>query len=83
MRPSFNFDFDDVLGKDEWESICLAFQKRHVLAHKMGVADEDYIQRANDPDAVVGHKIRITDQEVELSIRLAEKLGERLFHGVL
>ena len=83
VRASFNFDFDDALSPDEWASICLAFQKRHVLVHKMGVADEDYIQKANDPDAVVGRKIRITDQEVELSVTLVERLGRRLYSGVL
>lgn len=83
VRLTFNFGFDDVLGQDEWVSICLAFQKRHLLAHKMGVADEDYVQKANDRDAVIGRKIRISDQEVESSIVLVERLGRRLYSGVL
>jgi hypothetical protein len=82
VRALFNFDFDDEISTDEWASICLVFQKRHVLVHKMGVADADYIQKANDPDAVAGRKIRITDQEIELSVAIVERLGRRLYSGV-
>jgi hypothetical protein len=80
---SFNFNFDDVLSQDEWASICLAFQKRHLLVHKMGVADEDYIQKANAPDAITGRKIRITEQDVESSVFLIERLARRLYSGIL
>jgi len=32
----------------------------HVLAHKMGVIDEEYVRKTQDTDAVVGHKIRLS-----------------------
>jgi hypothetical protein len=49
VRETFGFDFADSLSSDEWHSACRVFQKRHLLAHKMGVIDEDYLQKANDP----------------------------------
>jgi hypothetical protein len=45
----------------------------------MGVIDEEYIRKANDPAAVVGRRIRVAQQEVTLAIRLVEALGARLF----
>jgi hypothetical protein len=83
VKETFGFDFADGLDTDDWEAACRAFQKRHLLAHKMGVIDEEYIGNSNDPAAAVGHRIRITQEEVALAIRLVEALGTRLFKGVL
>jgi hypothetical protein len=43
VKETFGFDFADGLDTDDWEAACRAFQKRHLLAHKMGVIDEEYI----------------------------------------
>jgi hypothetical protein len=83
VQDKFGFDFADGLRPDEWECACRAFQKRHLLAHKMGVIDEEYLQRANDPVAVMGRKVRLTEDEVESSISIVERMGRRLFAGVL
>jgi hypothetical protein len=78
----FGFDFADGLTLDEWEFICRTFQKRHLLSHNMGVIDEDYILKANDPSATVGRKIRVTHEEVRASVAIVEALGKRLFSGI-
>jgi hypothetical protein len=82
VLETFRFDFADVLGTDEWEQVCRMFQKRHLLAHNMGVVDEEYVQKAKDPYAVVGRKVRIDRDEVMPAIRLIETLGRRLFAGL-
>jgi len=38
--------FADSLAPDEWERASRVFQKRHLLSHKMGVIDEEYVQKA-------------------------------------
>ena len=43
--------YTERLGK----SACRVFQKRHLLAHKMGVVDQDYV-KVNDPQAILGAK---------------------------
>lgn len=83
VNEVFGFDFADGLTPVEWDYICRTFQKRHVLSHKMGVIDEDYVQKANDPGAVVGRKVRVTYEEVTSSIVIVEALGRRLFAGVM
>ena len=83
VQEAFGFDFADQLSTDSWISICRIFQKRHLLSHKMGVIDDEYVQKANDPGAVVGRRIRITKEEVSLAISLVETLGQRLFKGLL
>ena len=59
IQEKFGFDFADELGPGEWDCACRVFQKRHLLAHTMGVIDEEYVQKANDPGAIAGRKIRV------------------------
>lgn len=83
VHDTFGFDFADGLRPDEWECACRVFQKRHLLAHKMGVIDEEYLQKANDTGAVLGRKVRLTEAEVESAIGIVETMGRRLFAGLL
>ena len=78
----FRFDFADDLSTDEWEFISRVFQKRHLLSHKMGVIDEDYVQKAGDPLAVAGRKIHVQTEEVERALEVIQRLGDRLYLGL-
>lgn len=64
--------------REEWEFLNRSFQKRHVLTHNLGVVDEDYVAKANDPDAIIGRKIRLTRADVERTIDLLARLSEQL-----
>jgi hypothetical protein len=81
-KDAFGFDFADTLRPGEWDTVCRAFQKRHLLAHKMGVIDEDYLQKANDAGAVLGRRISLSSMEVETAIVIVESMGRRLFTGI-
>jgi hypothetical protein len=83
VQEAFGVDFADGLDADEWARACRIFQKRHLLAHKMGVVDEDYVKKVNDPQAIVGRKISVGSDEVTWAIGIVEALGRRLFNGVL
>jgi len=37
-----------------WEEYVESFKSGYLLAHKMGEVDEDYVKKANDPQAVLG-----------------------------
>lgn len=72
----FGIDLAQGLGDDQWSLIARCFQKRHLLAHKMGVIDEEYIKRADDPSAVAGRKVTITADEIrELVATLRQVAG--------
>lgn len=83
VQGAFAVDFADVLTPHDWDKACQLFQKRHLLAHKMGVIDEDYVKRSHDSQAVLGRKITVSRDEVTATIGLIEVLGKRLFDGVL
>jgi len=71
------FGFDIIVGvsSSEWDTVIRCFQKRHLLSHSMGVIDDDYIAKANDPTAIKGRKVSVTTTEVTDLIVFVEKLG--------
>lgn len=82
VKDLFGLDFADGISQDEWESVCRCFQKRHVLAHTMGVIDQAYIDATGDQSVTVGHKVPISQQEIEDLMACLEKMGQRLKHGL-
>ena len=63
-----------VTGK-EWRLLIRGFQKRHVIAHRMGVVDSDYIARTGDSAAVVGRKIRVSAGEIGKILQVIRKIA--------
>jgi hypothetical protein len=82
VLDAFGFDFADVTTPQEWDFVCRMFQKRHLLSHRMGVIDHEYVQKANDPIAMIGRKIVVTRNEVETSLMLVRRMGNRLYEGI-
>lgn len=65
MRKQFEFDADAALGAAAVASLHRAFQKRHLLAHRMGVVDADYLQKTGDTTAREGRRIAVSASEVD------------------
>jgi len=79
VREQFSVDFAAATAPADWTHVNRAFQKRHLLAHKMGVVDADYLSATGDSPSLLGRKVSILAPEVrELSGRLLE-LGRELF----
>lgn len=78
LQDALGIDLSSEVTADEWRSLVRAFQKRHLIAHKMGVVDQDYIAKARDSQAVVGRKIHIRPEEVRNLLRLVGKVARGL-----
>ncbi len=78
VRTLFGVDFASTLNSNQWDSLFRAFMKRHVLAHRMGVVDQKYINETNDTRAVVGRKVPITASEVAEILDLVREIGKNL-----
>lgn len=83
VQDAFGFDFADGLTPDAWDTACRVFQKRHLLAHKMGVVDDDYVRKSGDANAVVGRKVSVGRDEIKATLGIIETLGKQLFAGIL
>lgn len=74
----FGVDITAALSSTDWTFACRGFQKRHLLAHKMGIVDDAYIKAACDGHATVGRKISIRPEEVLALVTAIQTLGEFL-----
>jgi hypothetical protein len=78
MNGLFNLDIAAGLADDEWKAAVRAFQKRHLVSHKMGVVDEEYLRKSGDSDTAVGRKVNVAADEVRAIGRIIGKLGRYL-----
>ncbi len=80
VQSLFGVDISNGIKTEEWEFIIRCFQKRHLLAHKMGVIDDEYVKKAKDPQAKAGRIITITVEEVLQLVGLLKTIGTNLFN---
>jgi hypothetical protein len=83
LQKLFGLDMMTFVTASDWDFACRCFQKRHLLAHKMGVVDQDYIEATKDATATIGRKIQITPEEVKRLIAIVRALGEKLSQALL
>jgi hypothetical protein len=65
LKIQFAFDAEAVLGADAVAGLHRAFQKRHLLAHRMGVIDDDYVRQTGDRSAQTGRRVAVAGTDVE------------------
>jgi uncharacterized Zn finger protein (UPF0148 family) len=70
--------YEDILGADEMVELSLFFQQRHLLAHREGIVDQEYIDKANDRVYSVGQRLVIKEASVLRLAQLVEKLAAHL-----
>ena len=78
LQDAFGIDLSSEVTAYEWRSLVRAFQKRHLIAHKMGVVDQDYLAKATDSEAVVGRRIQVLPEEVRDLVQLVGKVARGL-----
>lgn len=60
----FSFDLAAAGGTAEFAAVNKLLQKRHLVAHRMGVVDQEYIDSTGDRSTVVGRKVGISSAEI-------------------
>jgi hypothetical protein len=67
--------YEDILDSREYNQLVVLFQRRHILEHREGIVDQSYIDNSGDRTYVVGQRLVIVKQDVEVLLLLLEKLG--------
>lgn len=78
----FGISFSDAVDPSQWITIQHAFQKRHLLAHKMGVVDEAYQKATGLSAALIGRRISISKDDIHELLGGLRAIG-RHFHETL
>lgn len=72
----FGHDISGHVTPDEWTLAVRNFQKRHLIAHRMGVVDESYVAKSGDVRAVVGRKVSVSAEDVRSTLVVVRKLAQ-------
>lgn len=78
-RTRLTIKYSDLLSQQEYSDLTEAFQKRHLLVHKQGEVDDDYLKNTNNNTHRKGMRITISETTVASGVVLANKLLQKLF----
>lgn len=78
----FGFDLTAPLSVEQSITLKRAFQKRHLLAHKMGVIDQEYVDATKDISAIIGRKVPIGAGEILEVVSTLKLIGQYLFESL-
>jgi uncharacterized Zn finger protein (UPF0148 family) len=67
--------YEDLLSVDEMKDLVRLFQQRHLIVHRNGLVDTEYLTRSGDTSYAVGQRIVVTGQAVLLLAALITKLA--------
>jgi hypothetical protein len=70
--------YDNHLTPSEHAALVRYFQQRHLLAHREGLVDEDYLKRSRDTTYRVGQRLVIREANGRECATLVRKLGTAL-----
>ena len=73
-KQSFGKTYEDHLTANQLKILALSFQQRHLLAHRQGIVDEEYITKSGDDRYQVGQRIIVRANTVTETLDLVEKL---------
>ena len=75
---AFGHDYEAHLSATELFRLNLFFQQRHLLAHRDGLVDDDYVAKSGDATYRAGQRIVIREANVRECIQLIETLAAGL-----
>jgi hypothetical protein len=75
-------DLTAGLDSARWKFVCEQFQKRHLLAHKMGIIDAEFIARTGVSAALLGRKATVSDQDVRMLVDELRHMADLLYKGI-
>ena len=82
LQRETGFDLAASLEAAAWHFVTEQFQKRHLLAHKLGVIDTEFVSKTGCSPSLLGRKVTITDGDVRALVTHLKTLAEALYRGV-
>lgn len=81
LKRYFEIDMLEGVSEVDKKFINTIFNKRHLLTHKNGIVDDEYLTNTGDASVKVRQKIRIRSAEVQRAINLVEIISNNLFEA--
>jgi DNA-directed RNA polymerase subunit RPC12/RpoP len=77
----FGIDFFEGLPAEDWAFLHKMFHRRHLLTHRGGRVDEEYLAKTKDTSVLLHQKIAVHSNEMRRVISLLRGCADRLFAG--
>ena len=68
------FALSDLVSDAAWTALSTVFQQRHVLVHRNGTIDQQFIDRVPNTSQRVGQRLIVGRQDAELALDTLEEL---------
>lgn len=68
--------YESCLSDSERVELHRCFQQRHLLAHRQGIVDQDYISRSGDTSYRVGQRLVVNEATASRCVELVRRLGD-------
>ena len=77
-KDNANIEYQNWLSNGEMADLKKYFQQRHLLEHKNGIVDDDYIRKSGDTKYIAGQRLVINESDVSEFLAIIMKLGDGL-----
>jgi hypothetical protein len=77
-KSAIGVGYGDLLTAAELDDLTRLFQQRHLLAHREGIVDQEYIDKSGDRTWTVGQRLVVREEGVRQLTDLVSKLGDEL-----
>jgi hypothetical protein len=78
LKKLFGVDLTPALLAPEWKSAHTAFMQRHLVAHKAGVIDQQYLDETGESSSHLGRRLSVPSDRVRDVADTVMKIGEYL-----
>lgn len=78
LNDLFGIDLRGNIAAEDWNVLHIGFMRRHLLEHRAGVVDQQYIKETGEAASLLGRRVPVTPPAVEALVSAVEKLGRIL-----
>jgi hypothetical protein len=71
----FGVDIKESISEADWKFAHIAFVRRHVIAHRGGVIDEQYLEETDEPTHLRGRRVVVAGGDISRLSEIILKLG--------
>lgn len=82
LLSEVGLDISTGLAAPQWQFVCEQFQKRHLLAHRMGIVDAEFIGKTGGSPTLLGRKVTISEGDVRELVTGLRTIARTLYQGL-
>ena len=79
LTSLFAVDLKSAVDPADWAHAHTGFMRRHIIAHRAGVIDQQYLDETGEGPALLGRRIAVGAPDVERLASVIWRLGETMF----